>query len=117
MRSRNGSELRVSRRGQNQATENQEEPGAFFDLFRDLLPARGVDEREEDGERCGVVFDRALGMPLHGEHEMIFGIAFEGFDDEVIGAAGDDAQARSDRVGGLMMGGVNRENEVFFPSG
>jgi hypothetical protein len=49
------------------------------------------DEGAENGAGSRVVFDRALGMPLHGQHEMIGGGAFEGFDDAVGGAAANDA--------------------------
>jgi hypothetical protein len=51
-------------------------------------------------------------MPLHGEHEMIGGGAFEGFDDAVGGAAGHDAEAFADGVGGLMVRGVHGEDQL-----
>ena len=57
------------------------------------------------------MIDRALGMPLHREHEVIGGSAFQGFDDAVVGAAGHDAQAIADRVGRLMMRRVYRDDE------
>jgi len=50
-------------------------------------------------------------MPLHGKHEVIGRGAFEGFDDAIVGAAGDDTQAVADRVGGLMVGGVDGDDE------
>lgn len=74
--------------------------------------ARGIDECAENGAGGRVLFHRAFGMPLHGEHEMIERCAFEGFDDAVGGAAGDHAQAVADRVGGLMVGGVDGEDEL-----
>jgi hypothetical protein len=45
-------------------------------------------------------------MPLHGEHEVVRGGAFERFDDAVVGAAGGDAQALTDFIRGLVMGRV-----------
>ncbi len=50
-------------------------------------------------------------MPLHGEYEMVGRGAFEGFDDAVGSAAGNDAQAMADGVGGLMVRGVDVEDE------
>jgi hypothetical protein len=49
-------------------------------------------------------------MPLDCENKMIGGSAFEGFDDVVGGAAGGDAEALADGVGGLVVGGVYGED-------
>lgn len=46
-------------------------------------------------------------MPLHGKDEVVWGGSFQGFDDIVLDAAGDDAQAIADGIGGLMMRGVH----------
>jgi hypothetical protein len=43
---------------------------------------------------------------------MIRGGAFQGFDDAVGGAAGGDAEALADGVGGLVVGGVYGEEEL-----
>jgi len=50
-------------------------------------------------------------MPLHGQNEMIGRSSFQSFDDAVIGTVGDDPQADADRCGGLMMRGVDRDDD------
>ena len=56
-------------------------------------------------------------MPLHGEHEVIRRSAFEGFDDAVVGTAGDNAKAVADCVGGLMVRRIDRQDETVSPGG
>ena len=51
-------------------------------------------------------------MPLHGEHEVIGGCAFEGFDDAIFQAAGDDAQAIADLVRRLMVRRIHGEDRA-----
>ncbi len=50
-------------------------------------------------------------MPLNCENKMIWSGAFEGFDDAIGGAAGSDAEAVTDGIGGLMVGGVYGEQD------
>jgi hypothetical protein len=71
----------------------------------------GFDQGAEEGARADVFVHGALGVPLHGQDEMIGRSAFQGFDDAVVGAAGDGAQTIADDVGGLMVGGVHGYDE------
>ena len=71
----------------------------------------------ENGSGGFVFDDRALGMPLHGEHEVVGGGAFQRFDDTVVGAAGGDAEALADLVRGLVMGRVYGQDELLSLSG
>jgi hypothetical protein len=59
-----------------------------------------------------VLFCRAFRVPLDCQHKMIWGRAFEGFDDAVGGAASCDAESLADGVGGLVVGGVYREQDI-----
>lgn len=71
----------------------------------------------QSAEDCagGFVFiDGALGMPLYRQHEVIGRSSFHSFDDTVVGAAGSDAQAISDRAGGLVVGRVDGHDELGF---
>jgi len=61
-----------------------------------------------------VIIDRALGMPLDGEHEVIGGSAFQRFDDAIVGAASGDAKALADCLGGLMMRRIHGNDEFVF---
>ena len=51
--------------------------------------------RSARGKMAGgfVLIEGALRMPLHRQHEMIRLSSFQCFDDAIVGAAGDDAQA------------------------
>jgi len=46
---------------------------------------RGFDLGAEDGAGRFVFIHRALGMPLHRQHEVIGGRSFQRFDDPVVG--------------------------------
>jgi hypothetical protein len=54
-----------------------------------------------------IIVDRSLGVPLHGQDEMIGCSSFHRLDDAVIGAASHDTQSFADRIGGLMMGRIH----------
>src|SRR5260370_32475290 len=73
---------------------------------------RGFDQCAEDGAGGFVLIHGTLGVPLHGNHEVICGSAFQSFDDAVVGTAGGDAQAASDCVSGLMIRRGYREREL-----
>lgn len=54
-----------------------------------------------------VLIHRAFGMPLNGEHKVVGGSSFEGLDDAIVGAAGDDAESIAGAVRGLMVAGID----------
>ena len=76
---------------------------------RKFLPALtcSIDEGAEDGARSRILLHRALGMPLHREHEMIRRGSFDGLNDAIVRTARDNAQPISQHVCGLMMRRVN----------
>ena len=49
---------------------------------------------------------------MHCEDEVIRRSAFQGFDDAIVGTAGDDAEAIAGYVGGLMVGRVHGDGEL-----
>ena len=51
-------------------------------------------------------------MPLHCQHEMIGSSSFERFDDAVIGAAGDDAEAVADYVWTTFYGHKSQATDI-----
>ena len=89
-------EARDSEEGAEENEERQLELCSLLPLRFCCFDLCCFDQGAEDGAGGFVVIDRALGMPLHREHEMIGGSAFQRFDDAVVGAAGDDAQAVAD---------------------
>lgn len=72
-----------------------------------MAPFSCFDQCTKNFPRGCVFINGALGMPLHGKDEVVWGGSFQGFDDIVLDAAGDDAQAIADGIGGLMMRGVH----------
>ena len=51
-------------------------------------------------------------MPLHSQHKVIGGGSFKAFDDAVVGAAGYDPQTIANGIGGLVVGGIYREERT-----
>lgn len=82
-----------SEAGAEEKEENQEALNLLLPRFRRF------DQGAEDGAGGLVFIYGALGVPLHGEHEVIWGSSFQGFDDAVVGAAGGDPQAIANCAG------------------
>ena len=81
-------------------------PLFFVPLFRRL------DQSAENDARAFVRVDRALGVPLDRQHKVIGGGSFKAFDDAVVGAAGYDPQTIANGIGGLVVGGIYREERT-----
>jgi hypothetical protein len=69
---------------------------------------------EGSKKRAGgfVVVEGAFGVPLDCDDEVIGSGAFEGFDNAVVGAEGDLAQALAEGGGGLVVRGVDGDFEA-----
>lgn len=76
-----------------------------------------LDEGAEQGAGGFIEVEGALGVPLHGYDEVTGGGAFEGFDNAVVGAEGDLAQALAEGGGGLVVRGVDGDCEAVSLKG
>ena len=69
-------------------------------------------------ENCAgwlILVHRSFRMPLHGEHEVIRRVSFQGFDDPIIGTTCDHAQTISDNIGRLVVARIHgHRGPIYF---
>src|SRR5208282_842780 len=75
------------------------------------------DEFSEDAARHFVFLEGSLGVPLHAEDPVPGGGSLDGFDDVVLGRAGDDAQGIAGGGYCLVMAGVDGDVLAFGERG